>query len=225
VGRGFLPTPGLITRFAPPSGPGVRLDSGVETGSVIPGSFDSMMAKLIVTGPRVSRPWPARRALAEFRIEGVASVLPFHKAVLNQADFVGTTASMSTPAGSRPSLPSRWPRRPRRTCGRHQPAAHRHRDRRPPRAAGPARHAAARSVCADDWRVSGRAQQSVDPDAVISPIAGNLHAWKVADGDEVKEGDVIAVMEAMKMEMQVSAHRAVVSHWPHRQALRRPWAP
>jgi acetyl-CoA/propionyl-CoA carboxylase biotin carboxyl carrier protein len=208
VGRGFLPTPGLITRFAPPSGPGVRLDSGVETGSVIPGTFDSMMAKLIVTGAtREQALARARRALAEFRIEGVASVLPFHKAVLNQADFVGR-ASMSTPAGSRPSLPSRWPRPPAPNLW-PTPAC----------CAPPSRSTAAAcswacppcccKVCLRRRRAWLRPpQQSVDPEAVISPIAGNLHAWKVADGDEVKEGDVIAVMEAMKMEMQVSAHKS-----------------
>ena len=209
VGRGFLPTPGLITRFAPPSGPGVRLDSGVETGSIIPGSFDSMMAKLIVTGAtREQALARARRALAEFQIEGVASVLPFHKAVLNQPDFVGTEGF---------KVHTRWIE-----TAFAEPLA----------AAARAEPLADTSLLRTAIEIDGRrvslglpamllqglsapaavapqaAQQSVDPDAVASPIAGNLHAWKVADGDEVKEGDVIAVMEAMKMEMQVSAHRS-----------------
>lgn len=89
-GRGFLPTPGLITRFRAPAGPGVRIDAGVETGSEIPGLYDSMMAKLIVTGAtREEALIRARRALAEFSIEGVASVLPFHRAVLEERDFTG----------------------------------------------------------------------------------------------------------------------------------------
>jgi acetyl-CoA/propionyl-CoA carboxylase biotin carboxyl carrier protein len=89
-GRGFLPTPGLITRFRAPSGPGVRLDSGVETGCEISGLYDSMMAKLIVTGAtREEALVRARRALGEFRIEGVASVLPFHRAVLEEPAFTG----------------------------------------------------------------------------------------------------------------------------------------
>ncbi|EJZ20146.1 biotin carboxylase N-terminal domain-containing protein, partial [Rhizobium sp. Pop5] len=89
-GRGFLPTPGLITRFRAPAGPGVRLDTGVETGSEIPGLYDSMMAKLVVTAPtREEALVRARRALAEFQIEGVASVLPFHRAVVNERDFTG----------------------------------------------------------------------------------------------------------------------------------------
>jgi len=91
VGRGFLPTPGPVTRFEAPSGPGVRLDTGVQAGSVVPGTFDSLMAKLIVTGAtREQALSRARRALAEFHIEGVASVLPFHRAVVDEADFVAT---------------------------------------------------------------------------------------------------------------------------------------
>ena len=89
VGRGFLPMPGRIERFVPPSGPGIRLDSGVDSGSVVAGQFDSMMAKLIVYGDsREQVLMRARRALAEFVIEGVPSVLPFHRAVLNAPAFV-----------------------------------------------------------------------------------------------------------------------------------------
>ena len=210
VGRGFLPTPGLITRFAPPSGPGVRLDSGVETGSVIPGTFDSMMAKLIVTGAtREQALARARRALAEFRIEGVASVLPFHKAVLNQADFVGTAGF---------NVHTRWIEtefaEPLAAAARAEPVADTSLlrtaieiDGRRVQLGLPAM--LLQGLSAPTTGVSQAvAQQSVDPEAVFSPIAGNLHAWKVADGDEVKEGDVIAVMEAMKMEMQVSAHKS-----------------
>ena len=210
VGRGFLPTPGLITRFAPPSGPGVRLDSGVETGSVIPGTFDSMMAKLIVTGAtREQALARARRALAEFRIEGVASVLPFHKAVLNQADFVGTAGF---------NVHTRWIEtefaEPLAAAARAEPVADTSLlrtaieiDGRRVQLGLPAM--LLQGLSAPTTGVSQSVtQQSVDPEAVISPIAGNLHAWKVSDGDEVKEGDVIAVMEAMKMEMQVSAHKS-----------------
>lgn len=89
-GRGFLPTPGIITLFRAPSGPGIRLDAGVETGSEIPGLYDSLMAKLIVTGATRSEALiRARRAIAEFRIEGVASVLPFHRTLLEEPDFTG----------------------------------------------------------------------------------------------------------------------------------------
>ncbi|WP_272972004.1 acetyl/propionyl/methylcrotonyl-CoA carboxylase subunit alpha [Comamonas terrigena] len=210
VGRGFLPTPGLITRFAPPSGPGVRLDSGVETGSVIPGSFDSMMAKLIVTGAtREQALARARRALAEFQIEGVASVLPFHKAVLNQPDFVGADGF---------KVHTRWIEtefaEPLAAAARTEPVVDTSLVRTAMEIDGrrvqlglPAMLLQGLSAPASAV-AQPAAQQEVNPDAVSSPIAGNLHAWKVADGDAVQEGDVIAVMEAMKMEMQVSAHKS-----------------
>ncbi len=210
VGRGFLPTPGLITRFAPPSGPGVRLDSGVETGSVIPGSFDSMMAKLIVTGAtREQALARARRALAEFQIEGVASVLPFHKAVLHQPDFVGADGF---------KVHTRWIEtefaEPLAAAARAEPVVDTSLVRTAMEIDGrrvqlglPAMLLQGLSAPASAV-AQPAAQQEVNPDAVSSPIAGNLHAWKVADGDAVQEGDVIAVMEAMKMEMQVAAHKS-----------------
>src|SRR5665647_885870 len=88
AGRNFMPAPGVVTSFRPPSGPGVRLDSGVESGDVIGGAFDSMLAKLIVTGKdRTQALARARRALAEFVIEGMPTVLPFHQAVVADEAF------------------------------------------------------------------------------------------------------------------------------------------
>ena len=90
AGRGFLPAPGPVTKFEPPTGPGVRLDSGVETGSVIGGQFDSMLAKLIVTGAnREEALERSRRALDEFNVEGLATVIPFHRAVVSDPAFIG----------------------------------------------------------------------------------------------------------------------------------------
>ena len=210
VGRGFLPTPGLISRFAPPSGPGVRLDSGVESGSVIPGTFDSMMAKLIVTGAtREQALTRARRALAEFQIEGVASVLPFHRAVIAHPDFVGEQGF---------KVHTRWIEsdfaEPLAAAVRAQPQVDTSLvrtaieiDGRRVQLGLPAMLLQGLASGAGQTAAAAPESQAVDASAVQSPIAGNLHAWKVADGDEVKEGDVIAVMEAMKMEMQVSAHR------------------
>ena len=105
AGRGFLPAPGPVTKFEPPTGAGVRLDSGVETGSVIGGQFDSMLAKLIVTGATRDEALDrSRRALAEFNVEGLATVIPFHRAVVATRRSSATrTASRCTPAGSRPS--------------------------------------------------------------------------------------------------------------------------
>src|SRR5699024_8082717 len=90
AGRGFLPAPGPVTVFQAPSGPGVRVDSGVESGSVIGGQFDSMLAKLIVTGAtREEALERSRRALAEFNVEGLATVIPFHRAIVSDPAFVG----------------------------------------------------------------------------------------------------------------------------------------
>ncbi|HSK26951.1 MAG TPA: biotin carboxylase N-terminal domain-containing protein, partial [Jiangellales bacterium] len=87
-GRNFLPTPGPVTVFRPPSGPGVRLDTGVEQGSVIGQSFDSLLAKLVVTGAtRQQALERSRRALAEFEVEGLATALPFHRAAVSDPAF------------------------------------------------------------------------------------------------------------------------------------------
>jgi len=212
VGRGFLPTPGQVARFDAPSGPGVRLDTGVQAGSVVPGTFDSLMAKLIVTGAtREQALARARRALAEFHIDGVASVLPFHRAVLNEADFVGKDGfkvhtrwietdfanTLAAAARAEPLADASLLRTTIEIDGRRV-------------ALGlPAvllQGLAAAGGGANP--VAAAAQEVVDAAIVAAPIAGNLHAWKVADGDTVQAGDVIAVMEAMKMEMQVTAHRA-----------------
>ena len=214
VGRGFLPTPGKITRFDAPSGPGVRVDSGVQTGSVISGSFDSMMAKLIVTGAtREQALIRARRALKEFNIEGVASVLPFHRAVVNQADFSGTDGF---------KVHTRWIEtafvEPLAAAVRAEPLVDTTLTRTAIEIDGkrvllglPAMLLQGLSAAAPG--TAGNAPTApaaavADPNVVESPIAGNLHAWKVEDGATVKEGDVIAVMEAMKMEMQVTAHKS-----------------
>lgn len=211
VGRGFLPTPGPVQRFEPPSGPGVRVDSGVQSGSVIPGTFDSMMAKLIVTGAtREQALTRARRALREFTIEGVASVLPFHRAVIEHADFVGAHGF---------KVHTRWIEsdfaEPLAAAVRAEPLADTSLvrtaieiDGRRVQLGLPAVLLQGLANGSGAAAVATPAQAVQEPDAVTSPIAGNLHAWKVADGDQVKEGDVIAVMEAMKMEMQVSAHQS-----------------
>jgi acetyl-CoA/propionyl-CoA carboxylase biotin carboxyl carrier protein len=213
VGRGFLPSPGLITTFAPPSGPGVRVDSGVASMSTVPGTFDSLMAKLIVTGAtRQQAIARARRALKEFRIEGVASVLPFHRAVMAHPDFVCEEPftvhtrwietefanTLAAAARAEPAPDASLFRTAMEIDGRRVSLGLPAELLRCLQSLGggagvAAAHAAAAT---EDVRV------------VASPIAGTLQSWTVADGGEVKAGEVIAVMEAMKMEMQVTAHRA-----------------
>ena len=212
VGRGFVPTPGAITRFDVPTGPGVRVDSGVVTGSVIPGTFDSMMAKLIVTGAtRAEAIVRARRALKEFRIEGVASVLPFHRAVLEQPDFTADTAEGF-------KVHTRWIEtdfaNDLEAAARVVPVAHAalHRtvmeiDGRRVSLGLPAEWLAGLSARSAP-PAAAPAAAAEDAHAVRAAVTGTLHAWQVADGDQVQAGDVVAVMEAMKMEMQVTAQRA-----------------
>ena len=224
VGRGFLPSPGRISTFAAPSGPGVRVDSGVESGSTIPGTFDSLMAKLIVTGAtRDEAIARARRALAEFRIEGVASVLPFHRAVLAHEDFLGdgtgfkvhtrwieTDFANDLEAAVRPA--------PLGAVALHRTAVEIDGKRvslglpaellRGLQSAGAADgNSAAGSAAASGANSTANAQ------AIAAPIAGTIQAWKAEDGATVKQGDLVATMEAMKMEMQVLAHRdGVLKH-------------
>ncbi|WP_269497904.1 acetyl/propionyl/methylcrotonyl-CoA carboxylase subunit alpha [Castellaniella sp. S9] len=213
-GRGYLPTPGRIQRFAPPAGPGVRLDSGVETGSTVPGTFDSLMAKLVVSGAtREQALQRARRALREFHIEGVASVLPFHRAVLEAADFIGesgfrvhtrwieTEFQAELPAADRPEAVADAPllrtfvELDGRRVSLGLPAALL-------RGAGPAADAGDQAA-ADP--ASDKAPDAAVPGGVAAPITGSLLAWKAEDGARVEAGDVIAVMEAMKMETHVQA--------------------
>ncbi len=205
-GKGFLPVPGTITRFVPPSGPGVRLDSGVESGSTIPGHYDSLMAKLIVTGAtREQAIARARRALAEFEIDGVASVLPFHRAVLCEADFVESFAvhtrwietdfSVQLPPAVRTLAPEQaitqtW----------IEIDGKRHRLGLPAQLFSTATPPPAGATAS--------AQPQVDEGKVTSPISGTLHQWIATDGQAVEEGELIAVMEAMKMEVQVVATRS-----------------
>ena len=208
--RGFLPTPGPISLFAPPTGPGVRLDTGVETGSEVSGRFDSMMAKLVVTGvDRDAALARARRALAEFRIEGVASVLPFHRAVLDDADFtagdgfavhtqwIETTFADRTPPQAlaeeptEPDVVSSWIEVDGRRLTLSLPAA------------------LAGSFAAGVGTVPGSIAESSAAAAqdgdVLAPMAGTLVRWAVDDGAAVEQGDTIAVVEAMKMETTVTA--------------------
>ncbi|MEB0059579.1 MULTISPECIES: acetyl/propionyl/methylcrotonyl-CoA carboxylase subunit alpha [unclassified Variovorax] len=216
VGRGFLPAPGTVRVFDAPSGPGVRVDTGVVSGSMVPGTFDSLMAKLIVTGAtRAQAIARARRALKEFRIEGVASVLPFHRAVMAHGDFTSAdefkvhtrwieTDFANTLAAAVRSEPGVSAAPLTRTAieidGRRMALglpAELLRGLQSGSSGGGTSAAKALAIAIE-----------IDPATVAAPITGTLQSWKVADGDTVAAGDPIASMEAMKMEMQVAAHRA-----------------
>ena len=221
--RGFLPTPGRITRLRLPGGPGVRVDSGVIEGDTVSGAFDSMIAKLIVTGAdRREALDRARRALAELEVEGIATVVPFHRAVVAEPDFA--------PAG--PGEPftvhTRWietefadrlaelgaggdagpdddePRVERVTVevgGKRLevviPVGLSMGGRRP----GAAPRRAAR-------RTTGSRTSSSNGTALASPMQGTIVKIAVEEGAQVAEGDLVVVLEAMKMEQPLVAHRA-----------------
>ena len=215
VGRGFLPTPGPVKVFDVPSGPGVRIDTGVAAGSTVPGTFDSLMAKLIVTGAtRAQAVARARRALAEFRIEGVASVLPFHRAAMAHPDFVSGDAFkvhtrwIETDFANGETPAERPEPRPETALVRTAIEVD---GRRLSLGLPPELLRGLSSAHAGSAGGAPSAEAVVavqDPAAVAAPVSGTLQGWKVADGEEVAQGAVIAVMEAMKMEIQVLAHRA-----------------
>lgn len=207
-GRGYLPTPGLITRFEAPSGPGVRIDTGVTGGSMVPGSFDSLMAKLIVTGAtRQQALARARRALQEFTIEGVASVLPFHRAVVNDPAFHGeeglgvhtrwieTEMSTHFEAVDRPDTSENM------TLLRTFIEI----DGKRVRLGLPSNLALQQAGANLGAPAAPEPVAIAAPGDVPAPLSGSLVAWKKADGDTVAAGEIIAVMEAMKMETSVHA--------------------
>jgi acetyl-CoA/propionyl-CoA carboxylase biotin carboxyl carrier protein len=212
-GRGFLPTPGAITRFDPPSGPGVRLDTGVTTGSTVPGTFDSLMAKLIVTGAtREQALARARRALAEFAIEGVATVLPFHRAAMESRDFTGEdgfrvhTRWIETDFAETLALAARPEPLPDTSLIRtHVEIDGKRHELGIPAALLSGLGSAASGVAGGHGQT---ADKSEDVSSIIAPISGTLQAFKIEDGAMVEAGDLIAVMEAMKMETQVVASRS-----------------
>lgn len=208
--NGFLPTSGKINSLDVPGGIGVRIDSGIEAGSVVGAGFDSMMAKLIVTGKdRAQAISRARRALDEFRIEGVASTLPFHCAVLQETDFAKDF-----------KVHTRWieevftqPIEPgERSLPEPDPGLkyfYIELDGKRHRIGMPVKFLNAAATSSDTVQAQPQFEDSSsDPAAVTATVSGTLIKWLVTDGSEVEEGQQIAVMEAMKMEIHVSAHRS-----------------
>jgi len=216
VSNGFLPAPGTITRYREPSGPGVRVDSGVVAGSEISGLYDPMIAKLVVHG--VDREHARRRmlrALDEFAVDGVKTLIAFHKALLTHPCFVeGATchglvesdlmaARAAELENGRPFAPDGIVAGTRETVRTVEVDGRRFEVRvlRPePSFAALARKRRERS--------RGSAGAGAGKDAVVSPMQGTVLAVEVSDGDEVEAGRVICVVEAMKMENEVHAHRA-----------------
>ncbi|MBO3745164.1 ATP-grasp domain-containing protein [Streptosporangiaceae bacterium NEAU-GS5] len=212
AGRGFLPAPGTITAMRVPSGPGVRLDSGYETGMTVPQSFDSLVAKLIVTGAtREQALERSRRALAEFEIEGMPTVLPFHQAVVADpafaADFSVHTRWIETEFIN--TIPP--------YSGPAEDAEPAERDRITVEVGGKRLEVVLPAVLASRTesrkaaprRAGGGTKKAVaSGDALVSPMQGTIVKIVASDGDTVAAGDTIVVLEAMKMEQPLTAHKA-----------------
>ncbi len=219
AGRGFLPAPGNVTTFRPPSGPGVRLDSGVVSGDVIGGAFDSMLAKLIVTGAtRRQALERARRALDEFVVEGMPTVLLFHRAVVSDPAFAPDDDSAFT-------VHTRWietefDNQIAPWDGEAGEAAEpQARERVVVEVGGRRLEVVLPAGLAAGAAAAGRAKApkrsgakkggvAASGDSLTSPMQGTIVKIAVEEGAEVAEGDVVVVLEAMKMEQPLTAHRS-----------------
>lgn len=207
--RGFIPAFGVLSLFEAPFGQGVRVDTGVRTGSLVSSHFDSLMAKLIITGPTreiaIAR---AKRALKQFKIEGVASVLDFHRAVLNETDFTATF-----------NVHTRWIENDfkqdlkptKRSIPNHQQPmllSYIEIDGKLHRLGLPAGMFAQNPTMTSQDQPA--TETAVSAEHLLAPINGVISAWKVENGEQVAEGQVVAIMEAMKMEVPVLAHQSGV---------------
>ncbi|MEO7745542.1 MAG: biotin carboxylase N-terminal domain-containing protein [Actinomycetota bacterium] len=221
AGRGFLPAPGVVTSFRPPSGPGVRLDSGVESGDVIGGAFDSMLAKLVVTGAtRQQALERARRALDEFVIEGMPTVLPFHRVVVRDPAFAPADAAAPF------TVHTRWIETefdntiPAHPATDDVPAEAAARERVVvevggkrlevvlPAGLGAGTGAGSTRPAAPRRSNGGRAGAAVGGDALVAPMQGTIIKIAVENGQVVAAGELVLVLEAMKMEQPITAHKA-----------------
>ena len=217
-GRGFLPAPGSLTVWNPPSGPGIRLDAGFEKGDVIGGNFDSLLAKLIVTGKtRQEALERSRRALAEFEIDGIATALTFHRAVVSDPafaptdpttpfsvhtrwietefnntipTFVGAPGDLAEPAQRTPITVEVDGRRIEVILPSDMAIGSSGGAKKPARKIG---------------KKSGAAGSG---DSVVAPMQGTIVKIAVTDGQEVAQGDLVIVLEAMKMEQPLTAHKS-----------------
>ena len=225
AGRGFMPTPGTISKMNLPSGPGVRVDSGIEQGESVSGNFDSMIAKLIVTGPtRDIAAARARRALEEFQIEGMATVLPFHRAVMSDQAFVPSEGpfrvhtrwietEFDTFIAPHP-FPTEQAEEEdnERTSVTVEVGGKRLEVTLPASLGSVSANGGSDkgAAAAKKKRKTGRkaagaaAANSAD---LRSPMQGTIVKVAVENGAEVSEGDLIVVLEAMKMEQPITAHR------------------
>ncbi|ERS42925.1 MULTISPECIES: acetyl/propionyl/methylcrotonyl-CoA carboxylase subunit alpha [Corynebacterium] len=211
---GFMPAPGTIVKYSEPAGPGVRVDSGVVEGSVIGGQFDSMLAKLIVWGPdRETALRRSARALAEYQVEGLPTVLPFDRAIVADPAFTAENGSFD--------VYTKWIEE----AWDNQLTPH---DDSTDAEAGAPEASQVHTVEIDGRRIEVAlpatfgitgarkrkkrkgtgAKAAVSGDAVTAPMQGTVIKVNVEEGQEVEEGDIVMILEAMKMENPVKAHKS-----------------
>ena len=219
-GRGFLPAPGTLTAWDPPAGPGVRVDSGYVVGETIPGAFDSLVAKLIVTGAtRQQAIERSRRALAEFVVDGMPTVIPFHASVLNDPAYTAEDGSFDVYTTWIETDYDNQLEPYSGVAGEADEAGERERvtvevgGKRvevvlPGGLGAVAAPAAAQKKAKRKAGSGGGA--AVSGDSLTSPMQGTVVKLTVEDGQEVAEGDQVLVIEAMKMEQPITAHKAGV---------------
>ena len=220
AGRSFMPAPGTLTAWQPPTGPGVRVDAGYTAGMAVPGSFDSLVAKIIVTGStRTQAIERARRALAETVLEGMPSVLPFHRAVLQEPAFIAGDGAFG--------VHTRWIEtefatpiepytgtlgesdEPEKTSYVVEVDGRRIEVRLPAALSAPAARVAAPQR--PTRRSTGGARaKAPSTNELAAPMQGTVVKVAVVEGDRVSEGDLVVVLEAMKMEQPINAHRSGV---------------
>ncbi|MEV4844726.1 biotin carboxylase N-terminal domain-containing protein [Micromonospora matsumotoense] len=216
--RGFLPTPGTVTAYDPPSGPGVRVDTGIRSGSTVGPSWDSLLAKLVVTGAtREQALQRARRALAEFTVEGLATTLPFHRAVVEDPAFTGPTLRVHTEWIERDFDNRLEPHDRPTAAGTEEPARRQvvvEVNGRRMEVSLPAALAAPPGVSAAPTRPRrqsfAQARTAVSGSMVTAPMQGTVVRIAVAEDEAVEAGQLLVVLEAMKMEQPVLAQRAGV---------------
>ena len=223
AGAGFLPAPGTLTRWEPPSGPGVRLDSGYVSGQTVPGAYDSLVAKLVVSGAsRTEALERARRALAEFVVEGMPTVIAFHRAVVSDPAFVGADEHFSVHTRwietEFENQIEKWTGAPSTTDGADVAVERlvfevggRRIEVGVPSSVFSSVSGGTRSVTKPAGRKrggGGRGTAAVGGDALTSPMQGTIVKVAVSDGAVIAAGDLVVVLEAMKMEQPLAAHKA-----------------
>ena len=218
-GRNFMPAPGTLTEWKPPQGPGIRVDGGYDKGETVPGAFDSLIAKLIVTGrDRTQALERSRRALAEFEVDGMPTVIPFHRAVIEDPAYVGDGETFQVyttwietefdnriePYGGDVAEAEESGERQRVTVevgGRRLEVVI-------PAGLGGLASAGGGPARKPKRTAGKKAGAAVSGDAVTSPMQGTIVKVAVEEGATVAEGDVVVVLEAMKMEQPLKAHKA-----------------